>query len=66
MDRVKVKDNLDLERDTISGAIINTNEAAYQQRLRQKRARKEQAKEMDSIKSDIAEIKAMLRKLGGN
>ncbi len=65
MDRVKVKDNLDLERDTISGAIINTNEAAYQQRLRQKRARKEQAKEMDNIKSDIAEIKAMLRELGG-
>ncbi len=65
MDRVKVKDNLDLERDTISGAIINTNEAAYQQRLRQKRARKEQAKEMDNIKSDIAEIKAMLRQLGG-
>lgn len=65
MDRVKVKDNLDLERDTISGAIINTNEAAYQQRLRQKRSRKEQAKEMDNIKSDIAEIKAMLRELGG-
>lgn len=65
MDRIKVKENLDLERDTISGAIINTNEAAYQQRLRQKRARKEQAKEMDSIKSDIAEIKAMLRELGG-
>ena len=40
MKRIKVKDNLNLERDRSYSAIINNNETAYKQRLKQKQARK--------------------------
>lgn len=66
MKRIKVEDNLNLERDRSSSAIINNNETAYKQRLKQKQARKKGVDEIAEIKSELAEIKALLKKLGGN
>ncbi len=66
MSRVKIEGNLNLERDRSSNAIINSSETAYQQRLKQKQARKKSADEIAEIKSELAEIKALLKNLGGN
>jgi len=66
MKRIKVEDNLNLERDRSSSAIINNSETAYKQRLKQKEARKKGVDEIAEIKSELAEIKALLIKLGGN
>jgi len=64
--RTKVKDNYYYERDMSSGAIINNNDAAYQRRLKQKEAEQKATDEMAQIKSELAEIKALLKRLGGN
>ncbi len=66
MSRVKIEGNLNLERDRSSNAIINSSETAYQQRLKQKQARKKSTDEIAEIKSELAEIKALLKNLGGN
>jgi hypothetical protein len=66
MKRIKIEDNLNLERDRSSSAIINNSETAYKQRLKQKQARKKGVDEIAEIKSELAEIKALLKKLGGN
>ena len=42
MDRIKVKDNQDLERDLSSNAIINTNKNAYEMQRKDKQTLKEQ------------------------
>ncbi len=66
MKRIKVKDNVALERDRSSNAVINTSETAYKQRLKQKQTQKQNREEIDQIKSDLAEIKALIKQLGGN
>ena len=40
MDRLKVKDNPNLQRDTKSNGIINTDESAYKQYIINKRKNK--------------------------
>ncbi len=65
MDRIKVKDNLSLERDINTGAVINSNVTDYELRKLQKRAVKNKNDEISEIKSELAEIKALLRELGG-
>ena len=64
--RLKISENLNLERDKGSNAIINNNEAGYQQRLKQKNARKKSSDEIAEIKTELAEIKELLKQLGGN
>ena len=70
MDRLKVKDNKDLERDLKSNAIVNTNKSAYE--MARKRARDAQAerdklrdvtREVNEIKCEMHDIKCMLSKL---
>tara|TARA_B110000977_G_scaffold11240_1_gene14557 strand:+ start:12410 stop:12640 length:231 start_codon:yes stop_codon:yes gene_type:complete len=70
--KIKVKDNPGLERDTANKAIINTNNDAYLARRIQIKAveqkRKldiQQSSDIDNLKSDVAEIKKMLKKLIG-
>ncbi len=65
MSRVKVKDNFDLERDIVSNAVINNNKTAYQQRLEQKVKLRRRDDEITEIKSELAELKAMIKELGG-
>ena len=68
----KVENNPGLERDTATKAIINTNNDAYLARRTQIKAveqkRKldiQQSSDIDNLKSDVAEIKKMLKKLIG-
>ena len=70
MDRVKVKDKIDLERDIKSNGIINTNTDAYNQaKKRAAAAQKERDKlrdvtrEVNEIKCEMHDIKCMLNKL---
>ena len=63
--KVRIEDNIDLERDVSSTAVINNNRTAYQARLNQIKIKKNQQDEIAEIKNDIAEIKALLKNLGG-
>ncbi len=66
MPTIKIKDNLHLERDMSSQAIINNNNTAYQQRLKQIERSDQKENEIAGIKADLAEIKELLKNLGGN
>jgi hypothetical protein len=72
MDRVKVQDNNNLERDVKSNGIVNTNKSAYE--LAKKRAAAAQkerdnlrdvTREVNEIKCEMHEIKNMLTQLLG-
>jgi hypothetical protein len=63
--KIRIEDNFDLERDVSSKAVINNNRTAYQARLNQIKKRRNQQDEIADIKNDIAEIKALLKNLGG-
>ena len=72
MDRLKVKDNQDLERDMGSSAIINTNKNAYEMaKKRQADAQRTRdelrdvTREVNEIKCEMHDIKCMLGKLLG-
>ena len=70
MDRVKVQDNSNLERDLKSNGIVNTNRQAYD--LAKKRAIAAQqerdklrdvTREVNEIKCEMHEIKNMLTQI---
>ena len=70
MDRLKVQDNKDLERDMSSSAIVNTNKNAYEIAKRRARdAQKERdnlrdvTREVNEIKCEMHDIKKMLTQL---
>ena len=70
MDRLKVQDHKDLERDTKSNAVVNTNRKAYETaRKRQAEAQKERdnlrdvTREVNEIKCEMHDIKNMLTQL---
>lgn len=67
-----VEEDNNLVRDLSTNAIINTNETAYERRLEQiqrKQSQEEidaaQRADIDQLKADMKEIKALLKKLGG-
>lgn len=68
----KVLEENNLVRDLSTNAIINTNVSGYERRIQQV-ADKESQKEIDAaqradieqLKADMKEIKAILKKLGG-
>ena len=70
MDRLKVQDKKDLERDMSSSAIVNTNKNAYEIAKRRARdAQKERdnlrdvTREVNEIKCEMHDIKNMLTQL---
>ena len=70
MDRVKVEERKDLERDMKSNAIVNTNKSAYEMaKIRAKEAQKERdnlrdvTREVNEIKCEMHDIKNMLTQL---
>ena len=65
-----VKDYRNLARDTESGAIVNIDRNAYLDALerhknkeKQKKTIEDNTKDINSIKSEISEIKTMLKTL---
>ena len=70
MERIKVQDHKDLERDMKSSAVVNTNKKAYDiARKRQSEAQKERdnlrdvTREVNEIKCEMHDIKNMLTQL---
>lgn len=70
MEKIQVKGHSNLYRDKSSNAILNTDMNAYQNYMESKRIKEEEMKRVDNIendlnmlKSDINEIKSMLRSL---
>lgn len=63
---LKVKDRPDLVRDVESKAILSTDLRALQEHREKKRLFKqllEKTNEVDQLKNDVQEIKAMLQQL---
>tara|TARA_B100000965_G_scaffold375518_1_gene367914 strand:- start:2012 stop:2221 length:210 start_codon:yes stop_codon:yes gene_type:complete len=61
MKKVKVKDSNSLYRDEESGAILNCNDAAYNNYLKLKEKKLQEAAEMDKLKDDVDELKDMMK-----
>ena len=64
--RLKVQENERLVRDSSNFAILNTDRSAlsaHEQKMGQLRRVKAQEEEINNIKSDISEIKDLLKQL---
>ncbi len=61
MKKVKVKDSNSLYRDEESGAILNCNDAAYDNYLKMKENKMKEVSEMDKLKDDVDELKDMMK-----
>ena len=62
----KIKDNPDYIKDLSSGAVINTNNSAYEARLAQVQKRKldeKQSADIEDIKKEIAQLTKLVKKL---
>ena len=58
---IKVKDSNSLYRDEESGAILNCNDAAYNNYLKMKQNKLNEVSEMDKLKDDVDELKDMMK-----
>jgi len=65
MEKVQIKDNHALKRDMFSKAVINTSVSGYHNRLKQKTLQQEKDNEIEELKSDVQEIKSLLKELLG-
>ena len=66
MKPVRIKDKPNLVRDMNTGAILNTNIAAFNIHKKEKELKEQTKKntiEINSMKSDISEIKNMMKEL---
>lgn len=64
MAKTKVKENPDLVKDTATQAVINTNTSAFSARRDQLDKLKAKDTEIETMKSDIEELKKIIKKLG--
>ena len=60
---IPVEGHSDLFRDEITGAIINTDTSQYNQYISMRNKKKSEKEELDKMKSDIEEIKSLLKEL---
>lgn len=63
MKRLKVEGHSNLERDVNSSAIVDTDKVAYQKYIHDRQLRLNQSQEIDNIKSELNEIKSLLREI---
>ena len=63
MNHLKVKDNDNLYRDVNSGAIINTDNSAFEKYKRSKLKFQNMEHELNYLKGEISEIKNLLKQL---
>jgi hypothetical protein len=60
---IPVKDHNNLYRDEESGAIISTDSIGYAQYMKTRSKKRIEKDELDKIKSDINEIKSLLKEI---
>ena len=63
MARKKIIDYPDLEKDTSSGAVINTNTNAFSARRAQMKLDKEKDEKILQLERDVAELKKLIKGL---
>ena len=63
MNHLKVKDNDHLYRDVNTGAIINTDNSAFEKYKRSKLKFQNMEHELNYLKDEISEIKNLLKQL---
>lgn len=60
---IPVEGHSDLFRDEITGAIVNTDTSQYNNYVEMKNRKRSEKEELDRMKSDIEEIKSLLKEL---
>ena len=70
MEKIKIKDEFNLFRDSSTNAIVNTDMQSYNNYLTSKKVKEEESKKIENIeneivnvKNDLNEIKELLRNL---
>jgi len=61
--RATVVDNVNLERDLSTNAVINKNRAEYLRRLAAKKANASKNAEFENLKSEVTQLKALVSSL---
>lgn len=61
--RLIVKDNTALERDQETNAILNNDSVGYQAALLRKKYNKKTSEEINELKSEITELKDLVKTL---
>ena len=61
--KVNIQNRPGLQRDMNSGAVINTDNAAYQKALNAKLAAEKKEEELQSIKNDVQELKDLMNQI---
>jgi len=60
---LRVNGHKNLYRDDSSGAIVNTDTVSYKQYMRLKERKKNEKEELDRLRSELDEIKSLLKEL---
>ena len=63
MKKIKIDGDPDLRRDPETNAVINTNNAAYQNYMKAKKKRETSEDELQTLKNEMEEIKSLLKTL---
>tara|TARA_S200002703_G_scaffold113509_3_gene99039 strand:- start:1268 stop:1474 length:207 start_codon:yes stop_codon:yes gene_type:complete len=58
---IKVEGHDNLVRDKQTGAILNNDSSSYQSYMRQKQVKLSERNEIEKLKSEVGEIKDMLK-----
>lgn len=66
MNRIKVKDNEDLIKDTENGAIINTNFSKFNEYKKNKLKNKKVEERLSSLEEKMEEMLSLMLKLKGS
>jgi hypothetical protein len=61
--KVNIENRPGLQRDMNSGAVINTDNTAYQKALNAKLAAEKKEEELQSIKNDVQELKDLMNQI---
>tara|TARA_R110002153_G_scaffold265488_2_gene428180 strand:+ start:112 stop:318 length:207 start_codon:yes stop_codon:yes gene_type:complete len=61
--RLIVKENTALERDQSTNAILNSDSAGYNAALLRKKSYKKSTEELNELKSEISELKDLVKTL---
>ena len=61
--RASVVDNPTLERDLSTNAVINKNKTEYTRRLQIKSTNKKKEQELENLKSEVTQLKALVSSL---
>jgi hypothetical protein len=66
MDYKRIEQDHDYVRDPETNAVINTNDQAYENYIKSRKLRNSRRREIEELKSEIDEIKDMLKSLIDN